>query len=163
MGRAQEAAASQIVRGEVNPHSADEEIVAELCRREGINLNVYYRWSKEFLEASKKRLAGDTAREATTDEVNKLCAESTAIKESLAEVMMENRLRKKVCSGMGRTIYEIFGLGEVRDHSVGRTMEKPELSPRELATKYTDEQSYFVSESTVYRFLKVQDLIASLA
>ncbi len=42
-----------------------EDSVAELCRREGINTNVYYRWSKEFLEAGKKRLAGDTAREAT--------------------------------------------------------------------------------------------------
>jgi len=46
-----------------------EESVAELCRREGINPNIYYRWSTEFLEAGKKRLAGDTAREATTDEV----------------------------------------------------------------------------------------------
>ena len=46
-----------------------EDSVAELCRREGINPNVYYRWSKEFLEAGKKRLAGDTAREATKDEV----------------------------------------------------------------------------------------------
>ena len=46
-----------------------EESIAELCRREGINTNIYYRWSKEFLEAGKKRLAGDTTREATSDEV----------------------------------------------------------------------------------------------
>ena len=46
-----------------------EDSIAELCRREGLNSNVYYRWSKEFLEASKKRLSGDTAREATSDEV----------------------------------------------------------------------------------------------
>ena len=62
-------------------HSAEEKIrivleglrgedsIAELCRKEGINQNLYYRWSKEFLEAGKKRLAGDTAREATPDEV----------------------------------------------------------------------------------------------
>jgi transposase len=49
-----------------------EDSIAELCRREGINSNVYYRWSKEFLEAGKKRLAGDTVREATTDEVKNL-------------------------------------------------------------------------------------------
>ncbi len=46
-----------------------EDSIAELCRREGINQNLYYRWSKEFLEAGKKRLAGDTAREATSAEV----------------------------------------------------------------------------------------------
>jgi len=47
-------------------------VIAELCRKEGINQNLYYRWSKEFLEAGKKRLAGDTAREATSDEVKSL-------------------------------------------------------------------------------------------
>ena len=49
-----------------------EDSVAELCRKEGINQNLYYRWSKDFLEAGKKRLAGDTAREATSDEVKGL-------------------------------------------------------------------------------------------
>jgi transposase len=49
-----------------------EESIAELCRKEGINQNLYYRWSKEFLEAGKKRLAGDTVREATSDEVKAL-------------------------------------------------------------------------------------------
>jgi transposase len=53
-----------------------EDSIAELCRREGINQNLYYRWSKEFLEAGKKRLAGDTAREATSDEVKQLKAEA---------------------------------------------------------------------------------------
>jgi len=60
-----------------------------------INTNIYYRWSKEFLEAGKKRLAGDTAREATSDEVKNLRAESSALKETLAELLMENRLLKK--------------------------------------------------------------------
>ena len=72
-----------------------EDSIAELCRREGINSNVYYRWSKEFLEAGKKRLSGDTAREATSDEVKDLRAESAALKEPLAEQVMENRLLKK--------------------------------------------------------------------
>jgi len=72
-----------------------EDSIAELCRREGINTNVYYRWSKEFMEAGKKRLAGDVVREATTDEVKELRAESAALKEALAEQLMENRLLKK--------------------------------------------------------------------
>ena len=59
-----------------------EESIAELCRREGINTNLYYRWSKDFLEAGKKHLAGDTAREATSDEVKQLRSESAALKEA---------------------------------------------------------------------------------
>jgi transposase len=78
-----------------------EESIAELCRREGINSNIYYRWSKEFLEAGKKRLAGDTAREATSDEIRNLRTERTALKETLAELLMENRLLKKSMIGDG--------------------------------------------------------------
>ena len=78
-----------------------EDSIAELCRREGINSNVYYRWSKEFLEAGKKRLAGDTVREATSDEVKDLRAETSALKETLAELLMENRLLKKSVIGDG--------------------------------------------------------------
>ena len=78
-----------------------EDSIAELCRREGINTNVYYRWSKEFLEAGKKRLAGDTAREATTIEVKDLRSESAALKEAVAELLMENRLLKKSVTGDG--------------------------------------------------------------
>jgi transposase len=61
-----------------------EDSVAELCRREGIVQNLYYRWSKEFLEAGKKRLAGDTARAATSDEVKELRREAGALKEVVA-------------------------------------------------------------------------------
>lgn len=78
-----------------------EDSIAELCRREGINSNVYYRWSKEFLEAGKKRLAGDTSREATSDEVKELRAEANALKEALGELLMENRLLKKSVLGDG--------------------------------------------------------------
>lgn len=66
-----------------------------------MNANMYYRWSKEFLEAGKKRLAGDTAREATSDEVKTLRAEASALKETLAELLMENRLLKKSVLGDG--------------------------------------------------------------
>ncbi len=78
-----------------------EDSVAELCRIEGINANVYYRWSKEFLEAGKKRLAGDTVREATTDEVKHLRSQASELKETLAELMLENRLLKKSVLGDG--------------------------------------------------------------
>jgi transposase len=78
-----------------------EDSIAELCRREGINSNVYYRWSKEFLEAGKKRLSGDTVREATSDEVKQLRTEATALKETLAELLMENRVLKKSVIGGG--------------------------------------------------------------
>ena len=72
-----------------------EASIAELCRKEGIAQSMYYGWSKEFLEAGKRRLAGDTAREATSDEVKGLRAEARQLKEALAEVTLENRLLKK--------------------------------------------------------------------
>ena len=78
-----------------------EDSIAELCRREGINTNVYYRWSKEFLEAGKKRLAGDVVREAISNEVKDLRSEASALKETLAELLMENRLLKKSMIGDG--------------------------------------------------------------
>ena len=72
-----------------------EETIAELCRREGIAQSIYYKWSKEFLEAGKKRLAGDTARAASTDEVKNLRRESRELKEVVAEKTLELRLLKK--------------------------------------------------------------------
>lgn len=78
-----------------------EESISELCRKEGIASSLYYTWSKEFLEAGKKRLAGDTARQATADEVKILRKESRELKEALAEAIMENRLLKKSVTGNG--------------------------------------------------------------
>ena len=78
-----------------------EESISELCRKEGIASSLYYTWSKEFLEAGKKRLAGDTARQATADEVKILRKESRELKEALAEAIMENRLLKKSVTGTG--------------------------------------------------------------
>lgn len=72
-----------------------EDSIAELCRREGIVQNLYYRWSKDFLEAGKKRLAGDTARAATSDEVQLLRREAKALKEAVADLTLENRVLKK--------------------------------------------------------------------
>ena len=78
-----------------------EDSIAELCRREGIAQNLYYRWSKEFLQAGKQRLAGDTARAATSDEVRDLRREASALKEVVAELTLENRLLKKSAIGAG--------------------------------------------------------------
>ena len=72
-----------------------EESIAALCRREGIAESLYYSWSKEFLEAGKKRLAGDTARQATSGEVKDLKREMRDMKELVAELSLENRLLKK--------------------------------------------------------------------
>ncbi len=72
-----------------------ESSVAEICRREGINPNIYYRWSKEFLEAGKKRLMGDSIREATAPEVQSMKAENEALKQLVAELSLENRFLKK--------------------------------------------------------------------
>ncbi len=72
-----------------------EESIAALCRREAIAESLYYAWSKEFLEAGKRRLAGDTARAATTDEVQALRHEARALKEVVAEQALELRLLKK--------------------------------------------------------------------
>ena len=78
-----------------------EDSIAELCRREGISQGVYYKWSKDFMEAGKKRLAGDTARAATPDEVKDLRREARDLKEVVAEQTLELRLLKKSMIGDG--------------------------------------------------------------
>ena len=78
-----------------------EESIAALCRREGISESLYYTWSKEFLEAGKQRLAGDTTRQATSPEVKELRSESAALKEVVADLTLENRLLKKSTIGDG--------------------------------------------------------------
>ena len=76
-----------------------ESSIAELCRREGINPNLYYRWSKDFLEAGKKRLSGDTIREASTDEVVDLKKENANLKQAVAELYLRNDGLKKSLTG----------------------------------------------------------------
>ena len=77
-----------------------EESIATICRRESINPNLYYRWSKSFLEAGKKRLSGDTQREANSGEVSELRHENEELKKLLAETYLENRLIKKTLNGL---------------------------------------------------------------
>ncbi|WP_346033845.1 IS3 family transposase [Erythrobacter westpacificensis] len=200
-----------------------DDSIAELCRREGIAQSLYYTWSKEFMEAGKRRLAGDTARAATTDEVKDLRREARDLKECVADLTLENRLLKKHDRGWGRrrmrypasekleiiriveqshlpakrtldqlgvarrTFYRWYDryleggpealadrpsgpsrawnrIGEdVQQQIVEMALEQTELSPRELAVRFTDERRYFVSEATVYRLLKAHDLITSPA
>ncbi len=78
-----------------------EDSIAELCRQEGIAQSQYYSWSKEFMEAGRKRLAGDTAREANTGEVQDLRREARDLKEVVAEQALELRLHKKSVIGHG--------------------------------------------------------------
>jgi len=74
--------------------------ISELCRREGIVSNLYYRWSKDFLEAGKKRLSGDTVREASSSEVGGLKSENDQLKQLVAELSLKNRLLKKSLTGL---------------------------------------------------------------
>ncbi|WP_148309194.1 IS3 family transposase [Sphingopyxis fribergensis] len=200
-----------------------DDSIAELCRREGIAQSLYYTWSKEFMEAGKRRLAGDTARAATTDEVKGLRREARDLKECVADLTLENRLLKKHDRGWGRrrmrypasekleiiriveqshlpakrtldqlgvarrTFYRWYDRyleggpealqdrpsapsrvwnrigNDIQDQIVEMALEQTDLSPRELAVRFTDEKRYFVSEATVYRLLKAHDLITSPA
>jgi transposase len=77
-----------------------ESSISELCRREGIAENNYYRWSKDFLEAGKRRLKGDTLREANSTEVKDLKQENTHLKQLAADLLMKNDVLKKSLNGL---------------------------------------------------------------
>ena len=111
--RSSEQLVKDIRRATRKQHSAEEKIrivldglrgessIAELCRREAIAESLYYSWSKEFLEAGRKRLAGDTARAATSNEVKDLRREVRDMKDLVADLALENRLLKKSMIGDG--------------------------------------------------------------
>jgi len=114
--------------------------------RRGTNQNLYYRWSKDFLGAGKKALACDTAREATSDEVKGLRAECRQIKEMLAKLMMENCLLKKGAGG-GGVRYMRYAAAEwkklpaaVTEAALQLAFKEPQLSPRELAVSFVEQQ-----------------------
>jgi transposase len=77
-----------------------EDSIAAICRREGIAPGVYYKWSKSFLEAGKRRLTGDTIREANSDEVSEIRKENEQLKQLVAELSLKNRVLKKSLSGL---------------------------------------------------------------
>ena len=91
-----------------------EESIATLCRREGIPSNLYSRWSKEFLEAGKKRLAGETKREATSSEVTELRQESDQLKQAVAELLLKVRFLKKALNVADSESSDIWGTRELR-------------------------------------------------
>src|SRR3984957_3785160 len=137
-----EKAVREIRRATRRQYSAEEKVriviaglrgedgIAELCRKEGINQNLYYRWSKDFPEAGKKRLAGDTAREATSDEVEGLRGETHQLKELLAELMMENRVLKKSVRGGGDP--DIWGARPATQFAAPEILRSP---PRRVARR----------------------------
>ena len=95
-----------------------EDSIAEVCRREGISQGVYYKWSKDFMEAGKKRLSGDTARAATTDEVKDLRREARDLKEVVAEQTLELRiLNKNMIEGGGDQEWGTLRLRRLRSSS----------------------------------------------
>jgi transposase-like protein len=199
-----------------------EENISELCRREGIAASMYYGCSKEFLEAGKRRLAGDTARAATSGEVKIFVASPPPSRRSwptslwrtacskfergwggrgmrypasekaeIIQLVEQSHLpAKRTLDKLGvprATFYRWYdryragGIEALADHRsrpdrvwnripddvrrqiVDLALELPELSPRELAVRFTDQRKYFVSEASVYRLLKAHDLITSPA
>ena len=101
-----------------------EETIAELCRREGISSNLYYNWSKEFLEAGKRRLLGNTVRQADSTEVTRLRRENGELKHLVADLTLENAQLKKPTTTWtaSRTSGEVHALGEAGDHPAGRAV-----------------------------------------
>jgi transposase len=111
-GQSPEAVVKEIRRQTRRKFTAEEKIrivleglkgeasITELCRREGIVSNLYYRWSKDFLEAGKRRLQGDTVREASSSEVVTLRQEAEQLKQLVAELSLNNRLLKKSLTGL---------------------------------------------------------------
>ena len=107
-----EATVREIRRRTRKKYSAEEKVrivleglrgeskIAELCRREGIHQNMYYKWSKAFLEAGKRQLNGDTIREAGSNEVKELRSENEALKMLVAELTLRNRTLKKTSQGL---------------------------------------------------------------
>lgn len=112
-GRSSERIIKDIKRKTRRQYSAEEKIrivldglrgedsIAELCRLEGISQGIYYKWSKDFMEAGKKRLAGDIVRQANSSEVTHLRKEARELKEVVAEQTLELRLLKKSMIGDG--------------------------------------------------------------
>ena len=98
-----------------------EMTIAELCRREGIVQNLYYKWSRDFLEAGKKRLSGDVEREANSTEVGVIRSENRHLKQLYADLALKNDvLKKSLPTRTGsNAVYAAYSSGEVRDHSDG--------------------------------------------
>ncbi len=99
--------------------------VAELCRKYSINESQFYKWNKEFLEAGKKRLSGDTVREATSDEVAELRKENQRLKEMVADLVLRYDIVKKACPCWthfkSQEIYASYSVRKTRNHSYGYT------------------------------------------
>jgi transposase-like protein len=132
---------------------------------------MYYGWSKEFLEAGKRRLAGDPARAATSDEVKDLCREATALKEIVADLTLENRLLKKCMSGDGggrRMRYtasekaEIIQLNEQSHLPAERTLGKLGIPRATIYRWYGHYRTGVVNADTAYDSDHLRQAIAAI-
>ena len=145
-----------------------EDSIAELCRKEGIAQSLYYTWSKEFMEAGP---AAEKLEIIRIVEQSHLPAKQTLDQLGIARRTFYRWYDRYLEGGPealedrpsapSRVWNRIAP--EVQDQIVEMALEQSELSPRELAVRFTDERQYFVSEATVYRLLKVHDLITSPA
>ena len=111
------------IQGEISP--------AELCCRESISSNLYYRWSKDFLAAGKKRLQGDTVREASTQEVSELKKENEQLKQLVAEIALKNRVLKKKSAWHGFQWSRYMRISASEKLEIIRILEELELSARQ--------------------------------
>jgi|TARA_B100001964_G_scaffold92578_1_gene103900 transposase len=101
-----------------------EDSIASICRREGISPSVYCKWSKAFLQAGKRKLKGDTIREAGSDEVSELRKENEQFKQLVAELSLKNRVLKKSLSGLGKAeaVYALQSVREGGNYPIGGTI-----------------------------------------
>jgi transposase-like protein len=124
-----------------------EEKIAELCRREGIHQNMYYKWSKEFLEVGKQRLVGDTKREADSQEVEAMRSENEQLKVVVAELTLKNRVLKKL-AGQGNEVGRMIRRDEAEKREVIHLVEHSALSAKKTLAELQ------VPRSTFYRWYK---------
>ena len=131
--------------------------VSDLCRREDISTTLYYSWLKDFMEAGKARLKGDSLWDATKSEVKKLREENSHYKwrRNYDEDGIVGLRKEK--TGPKRTWNRLNDAERARVLEIARL--HPELSSRLLSFKIIDEEAFSVSEATVYRILKEEDLI----
>ena len=135
-----------------------EESIAALCRREGLAQNLYYRWSKEFLEAGKKRLLGDTTREATSTEVQDLRRENSQLKQVVAEAVLENRVLKKIWWSPVRGTIRATDRGrEARDHpACGGLGVRRQINPDQWVCFVRETSCRFTVLRGVHRFSRLR-------
>ena len=125
-----------------------EESIAALCRREGISESLYYKWSKESLEAGKARLIGDTKRQASSREVEELRQQNDQLKQLVAELALKNRVLKKKLAWHGRRVGRVMRCSQAARSEIIRLVEESELPVKQTLEELD------VPRSTFYRWYR---------